>query len=180
MTDVPGTVSEDGTTRDGYYGRAVWSVDRAYRWLLIRRWQFDLEPMTWVMLNPSCAGATDDDPTIRKCAGYAARWGFGGIRVVNLFGLVATDPAALRSHPDPVGEANDRHITRWLSPSTCVAWGASGTLRNRDVKVAGLLAAAGIHPFCIGVTKGTSREGPQPLHPGRTAYDLPQIPWRLV
>src|SRR5260370_42199890 len=69
--------------------------------------------MTWIMLNPSTAGARRDDATIRRCRGFANREGCSSIEVVNLFALVATKPRALLSDLDPVGLAGgDEFIVR--------------------------------------------------------------------
>ncbi len=74
------------------------SPDGAYRWLLWRTFAFrgDQPPLGFVMLNPSTADATTDDPTIRRCLGFAHREGAGGIIVVNLVPYRATDPDDLR------------------------------------------------------------------------------------
>jgi hypothetical protein len=75
--------------------RTAWlSEDGVYRWTLYRR----LRPgqlLTFIMLNPSTADATTDDPTIVKCLGFAARLGFSGIAVVNLYPYRATKPTDL-------------------------------------------------------------------------------------
>lgn len=59
--------------------------------------------VNFVMLNPSTADAEQDDPTIRRCLGYAFRWGFARLIVTNLYALRSTDPRALWEHPDPIG-----------------------------------------------------------------------------
>ena len=56
-----------------------------YRYKLWRTWD-DVRPVVmFIMLNPSTADATADDPTIRRCIGFAHDWGYGGVRVGNLF-----------------------------------------------------------------------------------------------
>ena len=59
------------------------------------------------MLNPSTADATVNDPTIRRCLGFAHTWDYGGMVAVNLFAYRATHPRALDAllsalhDPDP-------------------------------------------------------------------------------
>lgn len=81
-------------TFDGGAG-AVVSGDGRYRYALTRTWRPDAPLLTFVMLNPSTADAYADDPTIRRCIGFARREGAAGIRVANLFAYRATSPAAL-------------------------------------------------------------------------------------
>src|SRR5262249_14212908 len=91
---------------------AVISDCGRYRYSLTRRWGDAAEPRAlFVMLNPSTADAEQDDPTIRRCIGFAKAWGMGSLEVVNLYALRATDPAALLSAPDPIGPKNDTMIT---------------------------------------------------------------------
>lgn len=50
----------------------------AYRYTLWRRWG-DGRVLTVIGLNPSTADATQDDPTIRRCIGFARREGCAGL-----------------------------------------------------------------------------------------------------
>ncbi|HKV84961.1 MAG TPA: DUF1643 domain-containing protein, partial [Ktedonobacterales bacterium] len=114
-----------------------------YRYLLWRTWDAALSRLLWVMLNPSTAGETMDDPTIRRCVSFSRRWGFGGIEVVNLFALRAASPKELQRTPDQIGAENDRYIAEAASRATgiVVAWGEHGGYLGRDRTVMALLAA---------------------------------------
>lgn len=84
--------------------------------------------LCFVMLNPSTADATADDPTIRRCIGYTRSFGYGILEVVNLFALRATDKRILDSRHspvDPVGPLNHEHILKAVAESDTVvaAWG---------------------------------------------------------
>jgi hypothetical protein len=140
-------------------GGALFDPGGRYRYRLWRRWAAG-RTVAFVMLNPSTADADRDDPTIRRCAGFARAWGFGGMTVVNLFALRATDPARLRRARDPVGRDNDRHIAAAAADASMVlvAWGVHGALDGRDRTVLALLA--GRQPRCLGVTRGG-----HPRHP---------------
>lgn len=136
----------------------------AYRYWLRRVWEVGPPLGAFVMLNPSTADATADDPTVRRCVGFARGWGCGGLVVVNLFALRATDPRALRGAADPVGPDVDPRLLS--APLNCrcrpvvAGWGVHGTLGGRDAAVARLLAAAGVPLWCLGRTKGG-----HPKHP---------------
>ena len=107
---------------------AVFSPDRVYRYVLHRRWAHGAICL-FLMLNPSTGSAGDDDATIRRCVGFAHAQGCGALTIVNLFGLVATDPRQLRRAVDPVGPDNDTHVAQQLDAAyhrgdPCIAaWG---------------------------------------------------------
>ena len=104
-----------------------------YRYRLTREWLMGEGTVLFVMLNPSTADAETDDPTIRRCIGFAQRWGFRGLAVGNLFAWRATDPRELRQAIDPVGPENDRHLVEMSHAANAViaAWGAGGGRRGQ-------------------------------------------------
>lgn len=106
-----------------------------YRYLLYRIWDFDKPKVTWIMLNPSTADENKDDPTIRRCIGFAKTLGYGGINVVNLFPYIASSPQVLKAAPNPDGHdfRNKNNIYRACKePKTLVicAWGTHGSWRG--------------------------------------------------
>ena len=52
-------------------GSAVFDRGFRYRYALVRAWDARLPRVAFVMLNPSTADAERDDPTIRRCIGFA-------------------------------------------------------------------------------------------------------------
>lgn len=74
---------------------ATFSEDRVYRYTLIREWDEKLPTVAFIGLNPSTADENLDDPTIRRCTGFASRWGYGRLLMLNLFAYRATKPSDL-------------------------------------------------------------------------------------
>lgn len=155
---------------DGRRG-AVFDADREYRYRLWRTWDGGKPTVAFVMLNPSTADAANDDPTVRRCVNYADDWGYGTLEVVNLFALRATDPSALRDHPDPVGGANDDFLRTVTDAAATVvaAWGAKGTLHGRGLEVARDLET----PFHA---LDTTTDG-HPVHPLYQPAEATLDPW---
>ena len=120
---------------------AVLSPDREYRYRLSRTWDAEKETLGFIMLNPSTADESENDPTIRRCLGYAKDWGYGSILVGNLFSLRATDPSELREHRNPIGPQNDEHLRLITTEAELVvaAWGTKGALNGRGQEVVEML-----------------------------------------
>ena len=147
--------------------RAILSDCRKYRYRLTR----DLGMMgdgvcCFVMLNPSTADATQDDPTIRRCIGYANALDCARLEVVNLFAYRSTDPALLygMSKDAAIGPENDRHIAEACNASRIVicAWGNHGTLFGRADEVMHVIRAQqGAKPTALKI----NRKSGQPAHP---------------
>jgi hypothetical protein len=138
------------------HSEAVFSADGQYRYLLTRRWAIGGTTCTWIMLNPSTATASADDPTIRRCVGYSRRWGHSAMNVLNLFAHRATDPRALTGAESPVGPLNDKFIVETCQPGweTVAAWGVHGRLNGRGTRVAEMLTWLGVDLTCLEITAG--------------------------
>ena len=133
-----------------------------YRYGLHRWWGADRSRLTFVMLNPSTANAYDDDPTIRRCMGFARTLGFDGIRVFNLYAYRATKPADLWRADEPTGGQRNDDLLREIGlmakhQLVLAAWGANA----KPGRVAQVRAFPGWeHVKCLGQTKDGA-----PRHP---------------
>lgn len=167
------------TGPSGMSSDAVISECQTYRYSLSRRWASGAS-MRFVMLNPSTADATLDDPTIRRCIGFAKREGAAGLVVLNLYAYRATNPKALLTCTDPVGPDNNAWLAAHLQAAALpvvAAWGASA----RADRVRRVLDLVGdVDWRCLGTTKaGYPRHplyvpGVQPLLPfGPPGKDRP-------
>jgi len=173
-----------------WIGEAEFSACGRYRLWLTRRRKgtSGLVRLVWIMLNPSTASANPDgdpkhdDPTIRKCIGFARRWDYRAFAVVNLFDLIATDPADLWR----AGPGEQLSNSEWIPNKLIIdvakaaslvvcAWGSSGGPRadERARDLVGLLGMRGVDLSCLGLTKGGA-----PRHPSRLGYDAALEPYQ--
>lgn len=70
-----------------------------YRFRLWRIWDKTKPLCMFVMHNPSTADGMEDDPTIRRCIGFAKAWGYGGLYVGNLSPYRTTNPKVMLGVP---------------------------------------------------------------------------------
>lgn len=153
------------------------SRDRKYRYVLTREWNDGPSKgiVNFICLNPSTADETEDDPTVRRCIGFAKAWGFEGIAVTNLFALRATDPKALQEeHINPIGDLNDSFLKMWARKSTITvaAWGTHGALLGRGQQVKAMM-----EEFTELRVFGLTQEG-HPRHPLYLPKTLVHVPWK--
>ena len=144
---------------------AAISEDGIYRYSLERDWSARKQRCIFVMLNPSTADAEKDDPTIRRCIGFAKQWKCGGLTVLNLFAFRCTNPKELFKSDDSVGPENDAYVEAAFQvltdPLVVFAWGSNAKRAEWRVQQVELLAKRnGIRTFALGVTKNG-----QPIHP---------------
>lgn len=163
------------------------STDELYRYSLVRRWSFGQlgndgrPPAQFIMLNPSTADAEVDDPTIRRCVGFARALDAGGIVVVNLYAYRATEPANLWRAADPVGPDTDTYLREVARRAVLcgapliAAWGAHARQDRVDAVLALLDHHEALpHLTALGVTKdGAPRH---PLYLPATARPQPWPP----
>jgi hypothetical protein len=151
---------------------AVLSTCGLYRYRLTRAWD-DGPGCVFIMLNPSTADAWQDDPTIRRCIGFARREGCGFLTVVNLFAFRATSPANMKAAVDPVGPENDAHLRAVLAGEhgpKVAAWGVHGTHGGRAAAFG--RAISGVDLLCLGTTAAGA-----PRHPLYVRGDAPLVPF---
>lgn len=158
---------------------AIISTCGLYRYVLTRGadlFNTQRMPALFVMLNPSTADATIDDPTIRRCMGFSKKWDCAGLTVVNLYALRATKPKELWEAKDPVGPDNETNLRLQLiihGDAVC-AWGnnAKQWRVNEFLKLASELET---RLWCFGLTKAG-----QPKHPLYMKLNQPLIRYKEI
>jgi len=123
------------------------------------------------MLNPSTADERTDDPTLRRCIGFARHWGLGGLRVVNLYALRATKPAELWRVADAVGPENDRYLAEAAAGDDLLiaAWG----VHAKPERIRQVLALPGFSRLSyLQLTKDGA-----PRHPLYLCGELSPVRW---
>lgn len=145
-----------------------------YRYWLMRSWNEGEKKLAFVMLNPSTADAYEDDPTIRRCIGFAKRENAGGIVVVNLFAGRATQPSDLFKMHDPAGPLNAKQWRVMLADRKKIicAWGAEPRAADQAKRFRAWAADMSLALWCLGKTK----DG-HPRHPLYLKSDAPLVPY---
>ena len=172
------------------------SADTKYRYKLWREWRGTHDPKHWrwfgakdgagaelgdplsvlfVMLNPSTADSEADDATIRKCVGFAKRWRYERMEVVNLFAYRATSPrdlfAAKASGADIIGWQNQECVQEMVADAGLIvcAWG--GNAEGFEFHTEEVRGWLGEKQFQLGLT----RSG-HPRHPLYVPYNQQLLP----
>lgn len=156
---------------------AVFSSCEKYRYRLWRYWDKSKKHAVFIMLNPSTADWTKNDPTVERCQRRAQAMGYGGIEVLNVFALRSTDPRALKKADDPIGPRNDWEIRKVVVHDgvgiIICGWGTHISGSGRSEEIRRILTEAGVRAFSLGLTKGG-----EPKHPLYIGYDV--TPERFV
>lgn len=156
---------------------AKFSDCKTYRYALWRTWDTcylsDKPYAMFLMLNPSTADESVNDPTVERCQRYAHSWDYGGLVVCNLFAFRATNPADMKAAADPVGPENDAIIIKYALDAGVVVcgWGNHGGFLSRSQAILSLLRQKDIVPYCLTTTKQN-----EPGHPLYLKKDLAPRP----
>ena len=150
-------------------GRYRYRLDRVLTGNLSRD-----ETVVFVLCNPSTADGATDDPTIRRCAGFADLWQARKLIVLNVFAYRATDPKELQrarnQDIDIVGPRNEaflRDVVEYETPLYIVAgWGkpANSWVKNNPHTLLGTMFRSGSLE-CLGLNTDGS-----PRHPLYVPY----------
>ena len=151
-----------------------------------------IKKLFFLGLNPSIATASTNDHTITRLINFAKIWGYGYLRVINLFARIAKSPDLLRDCHDPVGEENNSELSQmmeyWAFNKTCdlwIGWGVKGQLFNRNIIVLQMIRKFWLRrhnnftfrtfPYVIGLTQGG-----HPKHPLYASKRLVLEPFELI
>lgn len=147
--------------------RALFDEDRVHRFLLWRNWEPLLPQMMVIGLNPSTADEELDDPTIRRCIGFARDLGYGGLIMANVFPYRSTDPKKLPPAVEQPMKANQNYILEAAAGLSThggiivAAWGTGPVWRRwHGRQLAKLIRFRGILLHCFRRTKAGD-----PAHP---------------
>lgn len=162
---------------------ALFDKKKQYRYLLWRNFKGSEHDnfLSIVMLNPSLADATADDPTIASCRRLALANGYDGFVVTNLFAYITPYPPMLMQARDPVGRLwgrkNDFYLqfSQTISRHTLLAWGNDALFSPK--RIAQVLA--NIEPSRCFVIDMTAKGAPRhPLYV-RSGSKLKKAPTAL-
>ena len=165
-----------------------------HRLTLRRWWDMGKPPALWIMLNPSTADASQDDPTIRRCAAFSARHGFGSLTVVNWWTLRTPDPGKLKEWWRSLQDFEQRddflsslsiiiqhaEITTMKLGAIICAWGNPPTEDMATWVWSGVesLREEGYHLRHLGLTKAGNPKHPLARGHHRIADDQSLIWWK--
>lgn len=125
------------------FSSAIFSKCEKYRYSLLRTWNNNMQNgyAMFIGLNPSTADEKINDPTVRRCIGFARDWGFDGLLMANIFAFRATLPEDMKKQSNPIGDLNDYFIQYFAKDAEIIigAWGTHGKYLNRQDRVLELI-----------------------------------------
>lgn len=133
-------------------------------------------PCIFIMVNPSTADTSRDDPTIRKCRQFAFLWNCNSLWVINLFAYRNRDKDMLLKVEDPVGPENDKFISQLLkdNPDALIVCGWGNLDKRLRWRQDEFMAKHfhGRKAFCLGINMDGT-----PVHPLYRSYQTELMPY---
>ena len=167
-------ITKSFKTDEWIHSEATFSDCMNYRYQLLRVWDESLPKIMWLMLNPSTADETKNDPTLQRCENRSRDYGFGGFYVCNIFAYRATDPRDMKAQGNPIGFDNLTYIlsTAAQSQKIVCGWGSHGTHKQQGFRV--MASVRQCHDlYALRLTaKG------EPSHPLYLPYDSKPFLWQ--
>lgn len=107
-----------------------------YRYSFKSVWENAKTQAMFIFLHP-----TDNSDAEHKAMELAHFWGYGGVTVCWLFGLICKDAKSMKATEEPVGEYTDQFIKNEAKKHGLIvaAWGTHGTHKERYKDVLGIL-----------------------------------------
>ena len=149
--------------------QAIFSKCNKYRYSLSRIWDAEKQRCLFIGLNPSTAGASEEDPTIRKLIAYTRSWGYGGFQICNLFAIRSSNPQIISKCDDPIGQLNTNYLHAAIASNHkhILIWGNWGE-QHDDIEE---LLERIQEPLCLGHNMNGSPK--HPLYLSKTVVPIP-------
>ena len=161
---------------------AIFSEDGKFRYALWRHcadmFSMPQHPIIrlQISLNPSSAGALNNDPTITRSMVRARKDGFGIFIQGNLSAYISTDPKLFLKAGCQIGAETDAYLKQMIDLAlssdgqVVCAWGSFQGISARAKEVLKMIP----EPYCLGVNS----DG-QPKHPLYVGYDIPVVKYKI-
>lgn len=127
----------------------------------------------WVMMNPSTADHSTNDPTINRVMSYSRDWGYTDLLVLNIYAIRSRHPSEILGQ---IGSRNDwwlSTIFTWASkhkiPVVC-AWGVKHKDRGDEVRL--LAKRVGLELLCLEHAANAEPKHPLYLRRGLSPHKL--------
>lgn len=145
---------------------AIFSEDNKYRYVLWRIWSVQKPLLMYIGLNPSTANANKNDKTISNLITITSKNGYGGFYMLNLFGLISTQPEALTVDLKAAIGKNDYYLREYGNRVNKIVycWGNFKEANERALQVVAILSQY-TDRACLGKNKNGT-----PKHPCRLPH----------
>jgi hypothetical protein len=163
---------------------ATFSLDRKQRYALWRKFGWGTKTVTFICMNPSTADAETDDHTVHRMIGFAKKWGYDHLNVVNVLPYVTSEAATAKRMALTVllgdTDQGNQEIAVWVAmdkaETVVLAWGAALPLEmQRQFLEAMCVKLDGKKLWCLGMTKHG-----RPRHPLMVRKDAKLVPFNLI